>query len=243
MTLTLSLDTTVVARFPDLLVAGFCVDGLDEAARRVGPADLEQLWTAAREALRERDVRLDTLSLVPEIAAWRRAFSQCGVKASTYRSSVEALVRRVLKGGSLATPLPIVTAYCALSVIHLATMGGYDRDRLQGEEIAVRPARPGRDRFNPLGGRPEDMPLTSTLVVYADADNVLCWSFNHRDSRDTSLLEGTRRAVFFSEAVTSGQQAGATAALAHLSEWLCVRGATPRPIVHVSAARPLAPLT
>jgi DNA/RNA-binding domain of Phe-tRNA-synthetase-like protein len=237
--LTLSLDTSLFARFPGLLVAGLCVERLDAAAACVLPGDLDALWNEARQALKERDVRLDTVSIVPEIAAWRRAFFQSGVKASTHRSSVEALVRRVLKDGSVATPLPVVTAYCAMSVIHLATMGGYDLGRLNGEEVAVRPARPAGDRFNPLGGRREDMPLTEGVVVYACADTVLCWSFNHRDSSDTSLLGGTCRAVFFSEAVCHEQQAGVRASLRHLSAWLGQRGAMPGAIAVASAESPV----
>lgn len=240
---TLRLDATVLERFPELSVGGFAVEGVDRAAAALDQAVLEGLWAGARAALDGAGARLETAAELPPVRGWRQAFAACGVKPSTYRSSVEALVRRVLKEGAVRTPIAAVTAYCALSVRHLAPLGGYDADRLPSREVVVRAARPGADRFSPLGGRAEDMPLGERVVVYASGDTVICWSFNHRDSRDTCLVEETRAAVFFGEALSAEGRADVAAALEALRTLLVSCGARATPIAFADAAAPVLALS
>jgi DNA/RNA-binding domain of Phe-tRNA-synthetase-like protein len=240
---TLRLEAEVLERFPALSVGGFAVAGVDRAAAALDEAALEALWAGARSGLETAGARLETVAELPRVRAWRQAFAACGVKPSTYRSSVEALVRRVLKDGAVQTPIPAVTAYCALSVRHLAPLGGYDADRLPAPEVAVRPARPGAERFSPLGGRAEDMPLDERVVVYASGDEVICWSFNHRDSRDTCLLPETRAAVFFGEALAPDARADVAAALEELRSLFTERGARATPVAFADASTPVLTLS
>ena len=154
------------------------------------------------------------------IAGWRDAFRKQGLKPATYRSSPEALARRLLRGQSLTTPLPVVNTYNAVSIRFLAPIGGYDVDRLPGHDIDLRFARPSQDIFTPLGGRREDMPLLDEVVVYAAGDEITCWAFNHRDSARTCLREETQKVLFLSEAVTIEQKDVSLLALQELRRLL-----------------------
>jgi hypothetical protein len=58
----------------------------------------------------------DNLGDDPGIAGWREAFRLQGLKPSRYRTSPEALARRVLRGDRIQTTLPVVNAYNAVSV-------------------------------------------------------------------------------------------------------------------------------
>jgi DNA/RNA-binding domain of Phe-tRNA-synthetase-like protein len=54
----------------------------------------------------------------PEITAWRRAFSQMGLKPTQYRCASEALLRRFRKDGSLPSIHPLVDVCNAVSLAY-----------------------------------------------------------------------------------------------------------------------------
>ncbi len=221
--LLVEIDEHVLGSFPDLRTGGFLAAGLD-VMNDLTPAQVSQ-WESARAVLIEQGLTIDNLTADPRIVAWRNAFRRSGLKPSSYRSSAEQLARRVLRGERLVTPLPIVNIYCALSAAHLAPMGGYDVERLPAMEVRLRYAHPEQDTFHPLGGRSEDMPLTPSVVVYACDTEVICWSFNHRDSRATCLEQNTRLGLFLCEAVDHAQYDSVTIALEKMRQTLANAGA------------------
>lgn len=227
--LSLDIGTDILEKFPHIVVAGFVVEGLDIAAERL--LDVAKRIQDAYDALVASGLTVKNVAQEPRIADWRQAISACGLKPGTYKSSVEQLVRRFLKGNSIGTPLPIVNLYCAISAGCLAPLGGYDANRIVEDEIALRMGRPSTDRFVPLGGRPEDMPIRVTIPVYAAGSEILCWAFNYRDSRETCLSATTARATFLSEAVSAEQRIAALTALSELSRELENHGATPGNVV------------
>jgi len=84
----------VFERFPDYLVIVLVAEGLDTR----GAVETARAWLAESVAqVQERSNTTDPKGLAP-IAVWRRAFRELGWSASTYQSSVEALLRRTLKG-------------------------------------------------------------------------------------------------------------------------------------------------
>jgi lysyl-tRNA synthetase class 2 len=208
-----------------------------EGTGALDQARLAELWQSARDAVTAEGITIERAADHPLIAAWRSATTAQKLKPSTYKSSVESLVRRVLKDGAVHTPLPLVDAYCAASVKHLAPVGAYDLALLPSRDVSVRHGQPD-DHFDPLGGRREDMPVTERIVVYAAGSTVICWSFNHRDSRLTSLQPTTRDAVFFAEAVTDEGRVRAERALLELGELIVSVGGTIGNLAHCSASSP-----
>lgn len=229
--LTISIQRDLFARFPNLTVGGFVVTNLEAATAALSDPTLEAAWAAAREELARRGVSIENVANLSIVHDWRVAFTACGVKPSTFKSSVEALMRRTLKDGSVNTPIPVVTLYCAVSTRHLAPLGGYDIDNLPEPTMILRSARPPSDTFEPLGGRASDMPLDARIAVYGSGDLVACYLFNHRDSKPTCLRATTSRALFVGEAVTAEQLRALENALDAMREHLAAHGA------HIGATR------
>jgi DNA/RNA-binding domain of Phe-tRNA-synthetase-like protein len=231
----IEIDREILERFPACRVGAFFAGGLRPVAESLRPEPADALAAA----LASQGVSIDELSEEPRIREWRKAYQRMGLKPSAVRSSAEQLARRLLRGSWITTPLPLVNLYSAVSVKHLAPLGGFDAERLPGADITLRLAREG-DVFHPLGGRPEDMPLRPEVAVYAAGQEVLSWAINHRDSTATCLLPETEVGLFMGEAVAENQTIPLTAALAELRETLRSAGATVGEIVYVDSAAPSA---
>ncbi|APF38093.1 hypothetical protein BOQ54_12770 [Chelatococcus daeguensis] len=188
----------ITADFPRFRVAVVAVDDLAITAAR--PQALDTLIAEREAACRERWGHLE-LSQVPGIAAWREAYKGFGIKKTSYRSSVERLVKRVVAGERLPAVNSFVDLYNAVSLTHVFCCGADDRDKL-APPLAFRYAREG-DSFRDMAGggsaaapdeNPEDPPKPGE-VVYADARHVLCRRWNWRQDARTGIGPTTTRAV------------------------------------------------
>lgn len=219
---TVEIDQAIAARFPAITIGGFTVCGLRGAAEKL---DSQGLLVQAMATLSARGLTPANLGDDPRIAGWREAFRLQGLKPSKYRTSPDALARRVLRGDSLQTPLPLVDIYNAVSLHFLTPLGAYDLERLPDQHMVLRFARPASDTFAPLGAEASSMPLLETVAVYASGATILCWGFNHRDSQLACLQPHTDAAVFFSEGVVREHRDGIGAALSALRQLLREAGA------------------
>jgi DNA/RNA-binding domain of Phe-tRNA-synthetase-like protein len=240
-TLEVRIDHNIIEAFPEITVGGFLVEGIKAAAKEI--PDTTQQFQAACQALTSRGIDLQNLVNDPRISGWRSAFQGMGLKPSTFKSSPEQLARRLLKGEVISTPFPVVNIYCAISAKHLAAMGGYDLNRLSEPTITVRFVQPGVDCFTPLAGRAADMPLSERIVVYASGREVICYAFNHRDAKNSCLIQETDVAVFFSEAVNPAQYLSLSLALEELRAILVKAGARCGQIHIINKDEPGADLT
>jgi DNA/RNA-binding domain of Phe-tRNA-synthetase-like protein len=122
------------------------------------------------------------------VIAWRKAYKKFGMDPSKKKPSAEALARRVSQGEALPWINAIVDCYNLVSVKHLLPMGGQDLGKITGR-VELRTSV-GREKFTALGGREE---LTDFgEVVYADAQKILCRSWNHRDCEEGKITDNTR---------------------------------------------------
>jgi DNA/RNA-binding domain of Phe-tRNA-synthetase-like protein len=106
----------------------------------------------------------------PNVRVWREAFTKTGVSASKYLSSIESLLRRVLKGGPVPRVNPVVDLYNAISLKHLVPMGGHALHPLEGD-IALCLAE-GGEPFLPMDGGEAESAQPGE-VIYRDAKEVL----------------------------------------------------------------------
>jgi DNA/RNA-binding domain of Phe-tRNA-synthetase-like protein len=209
-------------KFPRASIHGVVFDRLDMLE---GGAD--RVWKGRTlESVRESGISPELLVEVPEIKAWRNAFQSFGLKPSKYRSSIEQLYRRALKGDLIETRLPLVNLYCYVSILHRAPMGAYDLEKTRGD-ICVRPAR-GGEEFMAIGEK-QVAQCEAGVIVYADAEGIICWGWNHRDSARTCLGLDTRRAIFFADSSDTVTRRAAEEAINTLTAALVSSGCVKLP--------------
>jgi DNA/RNA-binding domain of Phe-tRNA-synthetase-like protein len=211
-------------RFPDFRLAFVLAEPL--AVRRARSPELMREIVAAEEACRRRWGGIE-LSAIPEVAAWRAAYKGFGVKRTSYRSSAERLIKRVLAGQPLPEINALVDLYNMVSLETGLCLGCDDLDRTTGDFV-FRFARPG-DSFVDMGAEPGEEPNDSPKdgeVVYADSRQVLCRRWNWRQDARTASRPETRRAVLTAQSNGVGDVEAAAARLARLIAREC--GATCR---------------
>jgi DNA/RNA-binding domain of Phe-tRNA-synthetase-like protein len=209
----------LVPRFPNFRVAVVVVEGLELRTERTEA--LDRLIAEREEASRERWADKE-LSEIPGIAAWRAAYKGFGIKKTSYRSSVERLVKRVKAGERLPPVNTLVDIYNVVSLTHVFCCGADDLDRVE-PPLAFRFARAG-DSFIDMGAEagedPNDPPKAGE-VVYADARHVLCRRWNWRQDARTGISTGTRRAVVTVQANGWGDLEAAVEDLKALASAFC----------------------
>ena len=202
-------------RFPDFRVAFMIAEPLAIAPSR-GP-NLAQDIAAAEQECRVRWGGME-LSAIPEVAAWRAAYKGFGVKRTSYRSSVERLIKRVLAGAPLPQINALVDLYNMVSLQTGLCLGCDDLDKTSGDLVFCF-ARAG-DSFLDMGAEagedPNDPPKDGE-VVYADERHVLCRRWNWRQDARTAASTGTRRAVLTAQSNGVGDVEAAAHRLSELS--------------------------
>jgi len=106
----------------------------------------------------------------PNIKVWREAFNKLGIPASKYYSSIESLLRRILKGSPFPRINPFVDLYNAISIKYLVPMGGHAIEALEGN-IALCFAN-GDEPFIPMDAGASET-VDKGEVVYKDDKEVL----------------------------------------------------------------------
>ncbi|MEA4873122.1 MAG: phenylalanine--tRNA ligase beta subunit-related protein [Synergistaceae bacterium] len=154
---------------------------------------VESMKKSLTGRLKDIGISQDTMMLHPDVAGWREVYSKMGVKPSKYRSSLESLLRRAFKG-EMWSVSSVVDCYDCVSAINLLPMGAHDIEKLKGG-LVLRFGREG-EKFYPLGAGDSVIDVDTRNVLYADEEKVCCWLWNHRDTRDASLSESTKEALF-----------------------------------------------
>lgn len=154
--------------------------------------------SALGEALRAQEASLRSEirgnpAEYPRIAAWRDAYRRFGARPSDFRSSVEALVRRVLRGDDLPSINALVDIGNLISLRYLMPVGVHPVPP-GSAPLALRLSAP-EDRFSPPDGAPEEQPERGEVVFAQDA-TVLTRRWTWRQSALTLTLPDTT-AVFF----------------------------------------------
>lgn len=159
-----AVDPEVFARFPNARFAAVVVRGIDNTGE---VAEIDGRLRAAEAFVREEFAGQDPKH-DPRIAIWREVFGACGWTPSKYLSSIEALTRRVAKGGELPRINPAVDLGNSVSLAELVPIGAHDLGTAS-DGLRVRVARDD-DRFEPMGDGPEEVPEAGEIVYAAGTD-------------------------------------------------------------------------
>ncbi len=174
---------------------------------------VENLKQELSKHLQDQGINATTFVTHPGISLWRKIYEEdFHVKAKTYRSSIEALLRRVVTGKDIWNICNVVDLYNCCSILSLLPMGGYDLTKVSGD-IKIRYAKES-EPFRSLGSK-ETIAAQTNHVVYADDKNVICWLWNHKDSAETCIGENSEHVLFF---IDSFEHSKTQAALKLLAE-------------------------
>jgi DNA/RNA-binding domain of Phe-tRNA-synthetase-like protein len=194
----LSIDPEILAAFPGVLLGVIVAREIDN---RRNPEEAPGL----AELLRAEEARVRTelggvpLSEHPRIAPWREAYRKFGVTPKRATSSIENLLRRVLKGEAVRPVNPLVDLYNVVSLRHLLPAGGEDLRSVEGP-VRLTFAAPAEPPVVLLG-EAEARPPHPGEVIYKDAVGTLCRRWNWKEADRTKLTPETTDALLVLEAL------------------------------------------
>lgn len=188
------VDWAIFERFPSFRV-GVLV--LDETQNNRSPSDhIRHLLQEQMIRIRE-NFTLESLLTDPRILQWREAYQSFGAKPRDYRSSIEAMCRRILNGKDIPSISPLVDVYNAISLKYLLTAGGEDLRAVQGDIVLTRAGE--HEPKTLLLGDPEPQSPFPGEIFYRDDMSAICRCWNWREADRTKLTPDTKNAVLVLE--------------------------------------------
>jgi DNA/RNA-binding domain of Phe-tRNA-synthetase-like protein len=185
-----SISEEVFKRYPDYcrgVVLAFNVQN-----REASPMELIDILREAEEAVRSQ-LTIEGIAEHARIKAWREAYKAFGAKPSEYRSSVEAMARRVLRHDQIPSINALVDIGNIVSLRHLLPVGGHALDELS-QDIELCFAT-GEEEFNPFGSTQIEHPLPGE-VIFAEGNTVLTRRWTWRQANHTLTTPDTRNIEF-----------------------------------------------
>ncbi len=208
-----SIDPMIPGMYPAVKMGILVCKGLNNEGHY--PEIVSQL-RQVEEDLRQK-YTIEGLATLPKIADWREAYRKFGFSPSAHRSSIEALLRRVLQGKQLPSISPIVDLYNITSLKYILAAGGDDLDRVEGGITLT--VADGSELFIMLGtDKPE--PIKKGEVVYRDDKEVLCRCWNYRECEKTKITPGTKNVCLVLEGLDHSSSEEIHQAIAELKQLL-----------------------
>ncbi len=214
----LTIDQKIFDTFDNPRIA---VTVIRNANNRADISAFEHGLQALAAAL-ETEYAQQAVSQLPKIAAWRAAYRVFGVKAKDYPSSVEALYKRVAKGGGVASINPLVDIYNYISLKHMLPAGGEDIDKMTGD-LRLTYATTDATPVTVLGKDAAQAPAEGE-IIYEDDMGTICRRWNWREVARTVLTSDTTNCILVLEAlnpVTDDELYAAQQELGKLAQRYC----------------------
>jgi len=188
------LEKDYLELFPDSQIGVLICNGIDNTIKE---EDKYRgfLDEAQKEALKH--ISNPEFTENPIIRTWRDAFYKFKTKKGA-RCSIEALLKRVSKGGEIGCINPLVDIYNAVSLKYGVPIGGEDIDKFEGDNRLT--IADGTEEFVTYGSDKSEPPYEGE-VVYKDNAGAICRCFNWRESVRTMLSENTVNAFMCIETV------------------------------------------
>lgn len=187
--LTYTIAGEIFSRFPEYRRGVVLAHDVRNGA---SPPELVQMLRDEEATARQR-LHVDTLTAEPRLASWREAFRQLGYKPGDFRPSIEALLRRVLRGQELPSINALVDIGNIVSLRHLLPVGGHAIDLLE-QDIALRPAS-GSEEFIPFGSEEMEHPVPGEFI-FVEGNQVLTRRWIWRQANHTLTLPETTAIEF-----------------------------------------------
>lgn len=174
-------------------------------------------------------------SHMPQIIAWRRAYSRMGLKPTKYRSAAEALLRRFKRENDLPRLHPLVDLCNAASIAFALPVAVFDLDRIE-EYLEVCHAK-GTEQYMAFSGEIET-PSPGEVIFRDSANQVHARRWTFRQSRLSTVRPETGRVLIVSEGLHETASKDVRELIEMLSKEIAALGASPRCQVILSAEKP-----
>jgi len=203
--------------FPQLVPGLMVVDGIHPELDV--KMDLKPWLRRARERLDKGPE-----SQMPEISAWRQAYSRMGLKPSKYRSAAEALLRRFKREGDLPRLHPLVDLCNAVSIAFALPVAVFDLAAVK-EYLEVCHAR-GTEQYLAFSGQIET-PSPGEIIFRDAADQAHARRWTFRQSRLSTVRPETEKVLIISEGLHETAPNDVPEVMNTLSEAIAALGAAP----------------
>jgi DNA/RNA-binding domain of Phe-tRNA-synthetase-like protein len=216
------------AEFPELVAGVLSAGGVDAS---VSVADRVKPYYETAAARLESGSE----SELPEIQAWRRAFSRMGLKPTQYRCASESLLRRFRKERSLPEIHPVIDICNAISLAFAIPIAVFDTDQVT-EHIQVRHAE-GDETYEAFSGEIEHPEPRE--VVFADAANrAHARRWTNRQARTSAARPTTSSVLIVAEALHPSAAADVPQLIAAVSDELAAIWGAPAKTAVLTGASP-----
>lgn len=188
------VEPGIFKKFPGVRIGVLVVLGMNNTK---GKKEIAKLLDSEQEKKQKKLAEVD-LKEHPKIAPWREIYRKFGSKPRKYRSSVEALLRRVVADNKLASINPLVDLYNYISIKHLVPAGAEDLDKVRGDIVL------GFAKGNEKGkliGSDDISTCDQSEAVYKDDLGFICRRWNWREGNRTKITPKTKNIVVVLEAV------------------------------------------
>ncbi len=185
------VDPKVYHSFPGMRLAIAVTEGLDNRTAQVPVSELwQQTWQNVTQ------LGVDDARVHPYVKAWRENFAALGVSMKRFPTSIEAMLRRALKGGEAFSINPLVDFYNALSLQYVCPAGALDLGVL--EKPLVLRLTTGEDRFTALDSS-ESIAVPEGEIAYTSGTDILTRHFMWRQSQLALVTPDSTRIFMVSE--------------------------------------------
>lgn len=182
----------VFERLPGLRIAVAVASGIANRIERPAvDAYWHEAWSGASDAARYGNAQSH-----PYVKPWRDSFQRMGVSGKQFPSSVEALLRRALKGGEPFPINPLVDWYNAVSLQRFVPAGGFDLAEVL-DPLELRLSDAG-DEFMALDEE-EPLAVPSGEVSYATGKTILTRHIVWRQAKTALITPETHNVILVSE--------------------------------------------
>ena len=141
---------------------------------------------------------------LPEIQAWRRAFSRMGLKPTQYRCAAESLLRRFKKEKSLPQIHPLIDLCNAISLAFAIPVAVFDVSKV-AEYVEVRYAA-GDESYVTFSGEIEH-PDAHEVIFADNAGRAHARRWTNRQSGYSAVRNSTTAVLIVAEAMHSAASA------------------------------------
>jgi DNA/RNA-binding domain of Phe-tRNA-synthetase-like protein len=141
----IAIDPAVRAKCPGLILNTLHCEAIFSCMN-------ESLWLYIENLRQEicHTLKISDISKLPPVQKAREGYKALGKDPSRYRLSAEALLRRILQGKSLYKVNNMIDILNIISVKSGISIGGYDTDKIQGNEIILS-AGSESDQYTAIG--------------------------------------------------------------------------------------------